>query len=124
LQRELGGFTNAMQRPTFVGGLSRTTKTHKSLRRTNFIAPQPHPFASQPLRPGTCRRPSAALPARRACASFASRQARDFDVMIIDIFMPSMRGFESVRMFHQRAPDVPLIAISGYPNGRPGIART
>ena len=37
-----------------------------------------------------------------------------FDVMIVDIFMPQMRGFESVRVFHQRAPHVPLIAISGY----------
>jgi CheY-like chemotaxis protein len=34
--------------------------------------------------------------------------------MIVDIFMPHMRGFESVRVFHQRAPMVPLIAISGY----------
>jgi len=37
-----------------------------------------------------------------------------FDVMIVDIFMPHMHGFESVRLFHQRAPIVPLIAISGY----------
>jgi DNA-binding response OmpR family regulator len=37
-----------------------------------------------------------------------------FDLMIVDIFMPHMRGFESVRVFHQRAPAVPLIAISGY----------
>jgi CheY-like chemotaxis protein len=37
-----------------------------------------------------------------------------FDLMIIDIFMPHMHGFESVRVFHQRAPLVPLIAISGY----------
>jgi CheY-like chemotaxis protein len=37
-----------------------------------------------------------------------------FDVMIVDIFMPGMRGFESVRTFHQRALTVPLIAISGY----------
>lgn len=37
-----------------------------------------------------------------------------FDVMIVDVFMPHMRGFESVRMFHERAPDVPLIAMSGY----------
>jgi CheY-like chemotaxis protein len=41
-------------------------------------------------------------------------EATRFDVMIVDIFMPEMRGFESVRVFHQRAPDVPLIAISGY----------
>jgi DNA-binding response OmpR family regulator len=37
-----------------------------------------------------------------------------FDLMIVDIFMPHMHGFESVRLFHQRAPTVPLIAISGY----------
>jgi len=37
-----------------------------------------------------------------------------FDLMIIDIFMPQMRGFESVRVFHQHAPTIPLIAISGY----------
>jgi CheY-like chemotaxis protein len=37
-----------------------------------------------------------------------------FDLMIVDIFMPHMNGFESVRVFHQRAPTVPLIAISGY----------
>jgi CheY-like chemotaxis protein len=37
-----------------------------------------------------------------------------FDLMIVDIFMPNMRGFESIRVFHQRAPTVPLIAISGY----------
>ena len=27
-----------------------------------------------------------------------------FDLMIVDIFMPGMRGFESIRLFHQRAP--------------------
>jgi DNA-binding response OmpR family regulator len=37
-----------------------------------------------------------------------------FDLMIVDIFMPNMRGFESIRVFHDRAPTVPLIAISGY----------
>jgi CheY-like chemotaxis protein len=37
-----------------------------------------------------------------------------FDLMIVDIFMPHMRGFESIRIFHERAPRVPLIAMSGY----------
>jgi len=37
-----------------------------------------------------------------------------FDVMIVDIFMPHMRGFESIRIFHERAPTIPLIAMSGY----------
>jgi CheY-like chemotaxis protein len=34
--------------------------------------------------------------------------------MIVDVLMPNMCGFESIRLFHQRAPTVPLIAISGY----------
>jgi DNA-binding response OmpR family regulator len=37
-----------------------------------------------------------------------------FDLMIVDVFMPHMCGFESIRVFHERAPTVPLIAISGY----------
>ena len=42
-----------------------------------------------------------------------------FDLMIIDIFMPHLRGFESIRVFHQAAPSVPLIAISGYLPSQP-----
>jgi CheY-like chemotaxis protein len=36
------------------------------------------------------------------------------DLMIVDIFMPHMRGFESIRIFHERAPTIPLVAMSGY----------
>src|SRR6195952_3627857 len=41
-------------------------------------------------------------------------ETSSFDVMLIDIFMPHMRGFESIRVFHERRPDVPIIAMSGY----------
>jgi CheY-like chemotaxis protein len=37
-----------------------------------------------------------------------------FDLMIVDIIMPQMNGFESIRVFHERAPSIPLVAISGY----------
>ena len=37
-----------------------------------------------------------------------------FDVMLVDVFMPHMRGFEAIRLFHERAPDIPVIAMSGY----------
>jgi CheY-like chemotaxis protein len=47
-------------------------------------------------------------------AGLSALDRSTFDLMIVDIFMPHMRGFESVRVFHQRAPTVPLIAISGY----------
>src|SRR3954454_15470637 len=44
----------------------------------------------------------------------AALETQSFDVMLVDIFMPHMRGFESIRIFHERAPAVPLIAMSGY----------
>jgi len=37
-----------------------------------------------------------------------------FRRMLIDVFMPHMRGFESIRMFPRGRPDVPIIAMSGY----------
>ena len=45
-----------------------------------------------------------------------------FDLMIVDIFMPNMRGFESIRLFHNHAPTIPLIAISGYAFSGPAVS--
>ena len=47
-------------------------------------------------------------------AGMRALETSNFDVMLVDIFMPHMRGFESVRIFHERAPAIPLIAMSGY----------
>jgi len=47
-------------------------------------------------------------------AGLRALEGTTFDLMIVDIFMPHMRGFESIRIFHERAPTVPLIAMSGY----------
>ncbi|HWX33981.1 MAG TPA: response regulator [Steroidobacteraceae bacterium] len=47
-------------------------------------------------------------------AGLRALEGTSFDLMIVDIFMPHMRGFESIRVFHERAPTVPLIAMSGY----------
>lgn len=47
-------------------------------------------------------------------AELRALEHQQFDLMIIDIFMPHMRGFESIRIFHERAPVIPLIAMSGY----------
>src|SRR5258707_11753685 len=37
-----------------------------------------------------------------------------FELMIVDIFIPHMRGFEPIRIFHEGAPKIPLVAMSGY----------
>src|SRR5579871_4218004 len=47
-------------------------------------------------------------------AGLRALDSQSFDLMIVDIFMPHMRGFESIRIFHERAPAIPLIAMSGY----------
>jgi CheY-like chemotaxis protein len=47
-------------------------------------------------------------------AGIRALEASAFDVMLVDIFMPHLRGFESIRIFHERAPATPLIAMSGY----------
>ena len=47
-------------------------------------------------------------------AGLRALEHKQFDLMMIDIFMPHMRGFESIRIFHELAPAIPLIAMSGY----------
>lgn len=40
----------------------------------------------------------------------------DFDLLFLDIFMPGMDGFETMRLVHQQQPLTPIIVISGNPN--------
>jgi DNA-binding response OmpR family regulator len=37
-----------------------------------------------------------------------------FDVVIVDIFIPGMNGLETITEFRQRAPTVPIVAMSGF----------
>ena len=47
-------------------------------------------------------------------AGMQALEASDFDVMLIDVFMPHMHGFAAIRTFHERRPEVPIVAMSGY----------
>jgi CheY-like chemotaxis protein len=42
-------------------------------------------------------------------------EAGDFDLLFLDIFMPGMDGFETMRMVHRQKPLTPIIVISGRP---------
>jgi DNA-binding response OmpR family regulator len=55
-------------------------------------------------------------------AGLRALEDASFDLMLVDIFMPHMRGFESIRIFHERAPAIPLIAMSGYRLCQPRLA--
>ena len=47
-------------------------------------------------------------------AGIRALETSTFDVVLVDIFAPHMRGFESIRIFHDHAPTMPLVAMSGY----------
>jgi CheY-like chemotaxis protein len=49
---------------------------------------------------------------RKGLARF---DAEDFDLLFLDIFMPGMDGFETMRLVRQRRPLIPIIVISGRP---------
>jgi CheY-like chemotaxis protein len=36
-----------------------------------------------------------------------------FDAAIVDIFMPEMDGLETIRLFRQSCPGLPIVAVSG-----------
>src|SRR5947209_19996509 len=40
-------------------------------------------------------------------------EIQPFDLLIVDIFMPGMDGFETMRLVHQSRPRMPIIVISG-----------
>lgn len=42
-------------------------------------------------------------------------QTGNFDLLFLDIFMPGMDGFETMRMVRQQQPALPIIVISGRP---------
>jgi CheY-like chemotaxis protein len=44
----------------------------------------------------------------------AAIEAYAFDAVIVDIFMPGMDGFQTIRILRQSAPKTAIIAISGY----------
>jgi CheY-like chemotaxis protein len=44
-------------------------------------------------------------------------EAFTFDFIIVDIFMPEMNGLETIKVFRNNAPRVPIIAMSGYAAG-------
>jgi CheY-like chemotaxis protein len=53
----------------------------------------------------------AASDGRRAVAQLDSSE---FDLLFLDIFMPGMDGFETMRLVRQKHPSVQIIVISGH----------
>jgi len=49
-------------------------------------------------------------------AGLRALEDSSFDLMLVDIFMPHMRGFESIRIFHERAPAIPWLRCRDTPS--------
>jgi DNA-binding NtrC family response regulator len=41
-------------------------------------------------------------------------ETKRFDLLIVDIFMPGMDGFETMNRVHQSRPEMPIIVMSGH----------
>lgn len=44
-------------------------------------------------------------------------EAFTFNFIVVDIFMPGMSGLETIKVFRKNAPQVPIVAMSGYAAG-------
>jgi CheY-like chemotaxis protein len=47
-------------------------------------------------------------------AGLQAFEIQKFDLLIVDIFMPGMDGFETMNRVHQSRPEVPIIVMSGH----------
>jgi len=48
-----------------------------------------------------------------AAAGRKALEAQQFDAAVVDIFMPDMDGLETIRLFRQSRPNMPIVAVSG-----------
>jgi CheY-like chemotaxis protein len=47
-------------------------------------------------------------------AALGAIEAFAFDAVVVDLIMPGMDGLETIKIFRDSAPRVPIIAMSGY----------
>lgn len=53
------------------------------------------------------------IPAESAEEGAGALQSSSFDLMFVDLFMPGMDGLKAIKEFRRRAPNVPIVAMSG-----------
>ncbi len=58
----------------------------------------------------------AAIVAGDAAQALARFRAEGCDLLVLDIFMPGVDGFETMRRVLQQRPDLPIIMMSGRPS--------
>jgi putative two-component system response regulator len=56
------------------------------------------------------------LSASRASEALAILETQPVDIIISDIFMPGMNGFELLKQINARCPNIPVILVTGFGN--------
>jgi DNA-binding response OmpR family regulator len=52
--------------------------------------------------------------ALRASSGIHALEQQNFDVVIVDLFLPGISGLDTIYRIRQQAPDVPIIAMTGF----------
>jgi CheY-like chemotaxis protein len=52
--------------------------------------------------------------ALRASSGIHALAQQAFDVVIVDLFLPGMSGLDTIHRIRQQAPDVPIVAMTGF----------
>jgi DNA-binding NtrC family response regulator len=50
----------------------------------------------------------------RAHSGIHALELSDFDIVVVDIFMPGMDGLDTIERIKQQAPNIPIVAMTGF----------
>jgi DNA-binding NtrC family response regulator len=50
----------------------------------------------------------------RAHSGIHALELSSFDIVIVDIFMPGMDGLDTIEKIKQQAPNIPIVAMTGF----------
>src|SRR5690606_1716501 len=59
--------------------------------------------------------------AERLAVGLSLLDQKAFDIVLLDLSLPDSRGLETLSRLHAHAPDVPIVVLTGYNNGRIGV---
>src|SRR5436853_3909245 len=52
-------------------------------------------------------------PAQSGARGLQLLRSEHFDLVLVDIFMPEMDGFETIRLMHKASPGIRIVVMSG-----------
>ncbi len=81
---------------------------------TRILVIEDDPSVGAAIRLTLARRGAHALHVLDARIGVEALESADFDLVIVDLFMPEMSGLEIIAKFREHAAMVPILAMSGF----------